>query len=651
MDLSVIIVNYNVKYFLEQCLHSVQKAIGSLRVEVFVVDNNSVDGSCTHIREKFPWVKLIENRENVGFSKANNQAIRASSGKYVLLLNPDTVIEEHTFQTCISFMEENKDAGGLGVRMIDGRGHFLPESKRALPTPWVAFYKIFGLSSLFPRSRKFGRYHLGFLDEHETHEIEVLAGAFMFLRKKTLDEVGLLDEDYFMYGEDIDLSYRIIKGGYKNFYLPETSILHYKGESTKKGSLNYVMVFYNAMIIFARKHFSKRNARHYSQVINLAIYLRASLALLRRFVKKIYRQVVDAVIIFLGFLFGLPVWEKVKFDSENYYPDEFIQYIVPGYILIWVISAYYSGGYDKPFRIWKYIRGILAGTLVILVIYALLPESFRFSRALILMGTAWTLLSTGIWRWFMHILKVQDYQLDLKRKKRIAIVGNQEEADRVVKVLSKTQIKPEIIGYISPDAEFEKPFIGSVEQIADISRVHKLDEILFCAANISSKQIIKIMSRLTRIAVNYKIAPPESLSIIGSNSINTQGDLYTVHFNSIGKESNLRSKRLFDLSVSALMFLTFPLWIAFMKKPVMALAGLLKTIVGQRTIVGYETARGADISSLPKLRKGLLSPTHSKNRDTTATDIIERRNMMYAKDYHPATDFQILWRGFKWLGA
>ena len=143
MDLSVVIVNYNVKYFLEQCLHSVKKAMGSLQVEVFVVDNNSVDGSCAHIREKFPWVKLIENRENVGFSKANNQAIRASSGKYVLLLNPDTVVEEHTFQTCLAFMEKNKDAGGLGVRMIDGSGHFLPESKRARPTPWVAFYKIF----------------------------------------------------------------------------------------------------------------------------------------------------------------------------------------------------------------------------------------------------------------------------------------------------------------------------------------------------------------------------------------------------------------------------------------------------------------------------------------------------------------------------
>ena len=187
MDLSIVIVNYNVKYFLEQCLHSVKKALEGIDAEVIVVDNNSVDGSCVHIRERFPWVNLIENQKNVGFSMANNQAIRESKGRYVLLLNPDTVVEEDTFSKCISFMDEHPEAGSLGVKMIDGRGHYLPESKRALPTPWVAFYKIFGLSTLFPKSKKFGRYHLGFLDREQTHEIDVLAGAYMFLRKETLD--------------------------------------------------------------------------------------------------------------------------------------------------------------------------------------------------------------------------------------------------------------------------------------------------------------------------------------------------------------------------------------------------------------------------------------------------------------------------------
>ncbi len=263
MKLSVVIVNYNVEHFLEQCLLSVRKASKSVDMEVFVVDNISIDGSVEMVRQKFPEVILIANQDNVGFSKANNQAMRIAKGEYVLLLNPDTVVEEDTFIKVVDFMDAHPQAGGLGVKMIDGKGKFLPESKRGLPTPAVAFYKIFGLASLFPKSKKFGRYHLGFLDKEETNEIEILSGAFMLMRKETLDKVGLLDEAFFMYGEDIDLSYRIILGGYKNYYFPETKIIHYKGESTKKSSVNYVFVFYNAMIIFAKKHFSEKTQIHF----------------------------------------------------------------------------------------------------------------------------------------------------------------------------------------------------------------------------------------------------------------------------------------------------------------------------------------------------------------------------------------------------
>ncbi|MFH1937874.1 MAG: glycosyltransferase family 2 protein, partial [Bacteroidota bacterium] len=239
MQLSIIIVNYNVKYFVEQCIHSIQNAVNGLTAEIFVVDNNSVDGSVRMIREKFPEVHLIENKDNKGFSKANNQAIRKAKGEYILLLNPDTILEDDTLTKCVSFMEGHPDAGGLGVKMIDGKGKFLPESKRGLPSPSVAFFKMFGFSSLFPKSKLFNKYHLGYLDKDKTHEVDILAGAFMMLRKKVLDEIGLLDEEFFMYGEDIDLSYRITKAGYKNYYFPSTRIIHYKGESTKKSSVNY----------------------------------------------------------------------------------------------------------------------------------------------------------------------------------------------------------------------------------------------------------------------------------------------------------------------------------------------------------------------------------------------------------------------------
>ena len=263
--LSVIIVNYNVKYYLEQCLESVRRASQGLQVEVFVVDNLSKDGSVEYLRERFPEVTFVENRENVGFSRANNQAIRQAKGRYVLLLNPDTIVAEDTLARFVSFMDAHPEAGGAGAYMLNVDGTFAPESRRGLPTPFVAFCKMSGLASLFPKSRLCGRYYMRYLDENEVNEIEVISGAYMMLRREALDKVGLLDEDFFMYGEDIDLSYRILQGGFKNYFLP-ARMLHYKGESTVKNSYRYVYTFYQAMRLFFRKHYG-----HYSFIISLPI--------------------------------------------------------------------------------------------------------------------------------------------------------------------------------------------------------------------------------------------------------------------------------------------------------------------------------------------------------------------------------------------
>ena len=308
MKLSIIIVNYNVKYFLEEALLSVAKACQNVKAEVFVVDNNSVDDSVRMVKEKFPEVHLIANKDNPGFSIANNQAIRISKGEYVLLLNPDTVIEEDTLEKCVAFMDARPQAGGLGIKMIDGSGNFLPESKRGFPSPFVAFCKTFGLSRIFPKSKTFNHYHLGYLDDDKNHEVEVLAGAFMMLRKSVLDEIGLLDEIFFMYGEDIDLSYRIVKAGYKNYYFADSTIIHYKGESTKKGSLNYVRTFYNAMILFARKHFKGEKAWLFILMLQAAIYFRASLTIISNFVKRLFLPMLDATVIYVGMYYLKDFW-------------------------------------------------------------------------------------------------------------------------------------------------------------------------------------------------------------------------------------------------------------------------------------------------------------------------------------------------------
>ena len=278
MKLSVVIVNYNVSHYLLQCVDSLSHALRGTDSEVIVVDNHSRDNSVTLLRQYHPEVRIVENLHNLGFAKANNIAIRQSRGEYVLLLNPDTIVSEYVVKGVISFLDSHPDAGSAGVRMLNADGTVAPESRRGVPTPMTAFYKLSGLCGMFPNSRRFGRYYLGHLPWDSPQQIEVVSGAFCMLRTSVLKKVGLLDEDYFMYGEDIDLSYRILKSGATNWYVPET-ILHYKGESTHKSSFRYVHVFYQAMHIFFRKHFSHLGL-FISIPIKTAIIVKASSALL-----------------------------------------------------------------------------------------------------------------------------------------------------------------------------------------------------------------------------------------------------------------------------------------------------------------------------------------------------------------------------------
>ena len=278
MKLSVVIVNYNVSHYLLQCVDSLSHALRGTDSEVIVVDNHSRDNSVTLLRQYHTEVRIVENLHNLGFAKANNIAIRQSRGEYVLLLNPDTIVSESVVKGVISFLDSHPEAGSAGVRMLNADGTVAPESRRGVPTPMTAFYKLSGLCGMFPNSRRFGRYYLGHLPWDSPQQIEVVSGAFCMLRTSVLKKVGLLDEDYFMYGEDIDLSYRILKSGATNWYVPET-ILHYKGESTHKSSFRYVHVFYQAMHIFFRKHFSHLGL-FISIPIKTAIIVKASSALL-----------------------------------------------------------------------------------------------------------------------------------------------------------------------------------------------------------------------------------------------------------------------------------------------------------------------------------------------------------------------------------
>jgi len=482
----------------------------------------------------------------------------------------------------------------------------------------------------------------------------------MFMRRETLDKTGLLDETFFMYGEDIDLSYRITSAGYKNYYYPGTTIIHYKGESTKKGSLNYVKMFYQAMIIFAGKHFTSRKAKTFSFLINMAIYFRAALSVIRRFIQKVYRPALDGIIIYLGYIFALPLWEQVRFNIPGYYPPLFLQLVVPAYILVWLIAIYYSGGYDKPLKLFSFVKGHLVGTLFILVIYALLPTEWRFSRALIFLGSAWAIFSTLGLRLLFHLLRIKDYEVDLNKQKRMVIVGKKGEVLRVSQLLQDTQARPEIIGFVAPetkeavagdsatgDSLTREGYMGHIEQIDEIAAINRVDEIVFCSKDLPSQEIIRVMTRLIGSSVDFKIAPPESLSVIGSNSINTAGDLYTIHFNSIGKESNRRNKRLFDAVVALPLFLTFPLWFLFVQGHLTSVWNTLRVLFGIRTWVGYMEPGQHAQPELPHLKKGILHPGIHLPAEIKTPERVKEINVVYAKDYKVFNDLLIIARNFR----
>ena len=633
--LSVIIVNYNVKYFLEQALHSVVRAIKNVDSEVWVVDNNSVDGSREMVETKFPTVNFIANSENVGFSRANNQAILKSHAEYILLLNPDTVLQDDTLEKCIGFMDFKSDCGALGVRMIDGKGKFLPESKRGLPSPAVAFYKMTGLSALFPKSRKFGHYHLKYLSENENHEVEVLSGAFMMIRKSVLDKIGLLDESFFMYGEDIDLSYRITQAGFKNYYFSETTIIHYKGESTKKRSANYVKVFYNAMVLFAQKHYSQKSAGWFNFFIQLAIYLRAFLALCVRFGGNAMLPLADFGLMYAGYFGIARYWEEYNKYVRDFYPVEYFVLHIPVYILVVILGIFLVGGYDiplQPSRMWK---GAAVGALLMFAFYAFLPKELQFSRAILLLGCCWSVVAPFLVRMLSNFMSTGKAVVSPQNDERIIIVAHTVEASRIQGLLSKSNVKCDYLGWVSPEMNKPENYAGTYAQLAEIMDIYRISLVIFSAKDVSSAAIMKVMVDFSNSQVNFKIVPEDSQFVIGSNNRNGSGELFTIDVKfQIASSAARRKKRILDLSVALLCLLISPI-LVFLQNGRRLLTAFPAVFIGQKTWVSYA---GTFNKQLPIIKPGPISPGIAYPHSDMADDI----NLAYARDYDTIRDLKAI---------
>ncbi len=648
MKVSVIIVNYNVKYFLEVCLHSVLRAASGMDVEVIVVDNNSADGSCDMVRARFPQVILIENKDNKGFSKANNQAVAMAKGEYVLFLNPDTVMPEDFFKKTLAYMDAHPEAGALGPRLIDGKGQFAPDSKKSFPSLSVAIFKTTGINKIFSKSAYINKYYAVHVGERETAEVDVLSGCCMMVRRKAMDEAGgPFDEDYFMYCEDVDLSYRIQKAGYKNIYFPEADLIHYKGESTRKMTLSYVRIFNEALVTFVKKHYTKQQAGLFILFINVGIVLRAILGTLKRGLKILHMPLIDALILFVT-LWGIKeFWVN---EVKNIIPikTSIIYATFPAYIALWLLSLFFNGAYDEPYRPLKVIRGMLFGTIAILAYYGLLAPEYRYSRAIIIFtGFAGTGILLGLHEllYRMGVLRYIPYD---KLPRKAVIVADETAYKQTADVLRQVNYAPELSGRISPVSSKEKA-LANLDDMKQLLYATNVNEVIFCINGLTYSDVFRQM-QLCGGEYEYKIHLPGGQSFVGSNSSATSGDLYTIdrRFN-LSDFAQVRNKRMVDIAVSILFLLLFPFTFFVIKHPGNFLTSCFKVLSGSMTWVGY--APGAVAGYLPKLRTGVMHPYNIMPGYEPPEDVKAAINLAYAQQYSPATDMNLVLKNYKYLGG
>lgn len=645
MKLSVIIVNYNVKYFLEVCVHSVQRAIQGIDAEIIVVDNNSTDGSMQMLAEKFPDVVRIENNNNAGFGKANNQGVAIAKGEYILFLNPDTVMPEDFFSKMLAYMDAHPKAGSIGPKLFDGKGQFAPDGKKSFPSLSVAIFKTTGINKVFSKSPYFNKYYAVNIGEDQTAAVDVLSGCCMLVRASILPQIGgAFDEDYFMYCEDVDLSYRIQKAGYHNIYYPEVVLIHYKGESTRKATLSYVRIFNEALSTFVKKHYSKNNARLFILFINIGIVLRAILSAAKQVLKVLRMPMFDALIM-LGTLWFMKEFWVIHVKNIEPIPLNSVLATFPVYITLWVASLYINGVYDQSYRGLRVIRGMVIGTVLILAYYGLLQSGLRYSRAIIIFsGISGTVIMLALHEllYRLGIFKFIPYD---KLPRKAVIVADEKNYTDTANTLRRVHYAPAVNGRIASDAN-KGSALATIHELEPYLFTAGINEVIFCVNGLTYSQILQNMQQCGS-AYEYKIHLQGSQSFVGSNSSHTAGDLYTLdkRYN-LSKFSQQRNKRILDLGLASSFLILWPLLLPFLKNRLQFWVNCWLVLTGQRTWVGYSHNH----QHLPEIRAGILPAYFIIDDYEPAPEITAQLDNIYAQEYSAGADLTLILKNFKYLG-
>ena len=560
VDISVVIVNYNVKDYLEQTLRSLRRAATGMSTEIFVVDNNSTDGSEKLFESDFSEVSFLRNTDNVGFARANNQALKMAQGRFILLLNPDTIVQEDTLQAMMSFMAGHPQAGVIGCKILNADGSLQLACRRSFPTPAVAFFKLVGLSRLFPRSKLFGRYNLTYLDPDRIHEVDAISGAFMFLRREVIEEIGLLDEQFFMFGEDLDWCYRMKKGGWKIYFVPTTQIVHYKGQSIRRSGINSLVIFYKAMYIFVRKHMKRRYLFPLEWLITIGIVLKACFTLLGRLLGNAVVPCMDLLLVNAAVALAI----ILRFGSLIPLPPH---YTIQSYIIIhgvcsgiWLLSFVAMGLYGRrKYSVSRAFTAAIMGALVIGFIYLFQFEAYGFSRRALAYASVLTALLMPGWRILFRLLSKRSLGRGMVRK-RAVVVGADEIGKTLLERLRRhPEVGYDIVGLVNGNRTRVGEridgveILGTVEDLPQIVRTKGVEEVVLSTESMPYQQTLHLIASFRDPKVHVKLAPSPLEVMIGQRSIESLESFPLVEISdSTLKTWQRLTKRAFDIVLGSL---------------------------------------------------------------------------------------------------